>query len=392
MSPPVHVGIDATTWSNDRGFGRFTREFVTALAARDSEFRYTLVFDQHPAQSVPEGVGSVVVDTGTNLGEASSGSNARSAAYLLKLDGTVRRAGFDLFFFPAVYSYFPLLSSVPKVICYHDATAERLPQYLFPTRRNRFLWNVKTRLAIWQTTRAMTVSHSSARDLKEILGIPDNKIDVVTEAADPVFRPIDNPVAATEARTRFGIPADARLLVHVGGMNAHKNILGLLSAIPGVARRRPDVHLAIVGSTAGTGFWDNVPELRAFIDDTPGLADHVTFTGYIPDAGLVELFAGTDALVFPSLWEGFGLPAIEAMSCGVPVLASDRGSLPEVVGNAGLFFDPEDRVSIETTLLRFLEDDQLAACLRMATLPRAAEFTWDAAAEMGEASFRKAVS
>ena len=150
MSAPIHVGIDATTWSNDRGFGRFTRELVTALAARDSGFRYTLVFDQAPSLPVPDGVEQIVVSTEQSLGEASTGDNARSPSYLINMGRTVRKAGFDLFFFPAVYSYFPLFSSVPKVVCYHDATAERLPQYLFPKKRNQILWNIKTRLAIFR--------------------------------------------------------------------------------------------------------------------------------------------------------------------------------------------------------------------------------------------------
>ena len=92
---------------------------------------------------------------------------------------------------------------------------------------------------------------------------------------------------------------------------------------------------------SGQGFWDNVPELREYIASHPPLERHVHFTDYLPDAELVDLLSGAAALVFPSLWEGFGLPAVEAMSCGVPVLASDRGSLPEVIGNAGMFFDPD---------------------------------------------------
>lgn len=391
MIAPVRVGIDATTWSNDRGFGRFTREFVKALAARDSEFRYALVFDQPPAFAVPDSVETIVVGTHDTLGAASTKDNARSPRYLLEMGRAVRNSNFDLFFFPAVYSYFPLLSRIPKVICYHDATAERLPQYLFPTKRNHILWQIKTRLAIWQTTRAMTVSNSSARDLETILKIPANRIDVVTEAADPTFRPLDDPAIGAAARAQYAIPADARLLVYVGGMNAHKNILRLLKAMPDIIAERKDVHLAIVGSTSGTGFWDNVPELKAFIAATPGLEKHVTFTGYIPDAALVELFATTDALVFPSLWEGFGLPAVEAMSCGVPVLASNCSSLPEVIGDAGLFFDPTEVTSIRDTVLRFLNDDELSARLRAAARVQPEGFSWDIAAAMGEACFRKAL-
>ena len=127
-------------------------------------------------------------------------------------DGAARAQAtkFDVFFFPTLYSYFPLFANVPCVVCYHDTTAERLPRLLFPTRLNHGLWRAKAALARLQTTRAMTVSQSSAADLENILRFPRERIDVVTEAADPVFRVIDDPASAAAARARHGIPSDAR--------------------------------------------------------------------------------------------------------------------------------------------------------------------------------------
>lgn len=388
-APDLHIGIDATSWRNDRGFGRFTRELVTALAARSSGFRYTLFFDQPPQVALPPGLAVVSARTSRTLAESSVGTSARSPGYLWTMGRLVRQARCDLFFFPAVYSYFPILTTTPCVICYHDATAERLPQYLFPTRLNHRLWQLKTALAKLQTTRAMTVSQASAADLEHIIGIPADRIDVVTEAADPVFRVIDDPAVPAAARARLGIPADAELLVYVGGMNAHKNILGLLRAMPAVAAAHPAVRLAIVGDTSGKGFWDNVPELREFVRTHPPLERHVQFTGYLADPELVELLNGAAALVFPSLWEGFGLPAVEAMSCGVPVLASDRGSLPEVVGDGGLFFDPERTDAIAGCLDRYLSSAPLRTQLRAAARQRAATFSWIRAAELAEDCFRR---
>jgi alpha-1,3-rhamnosyl/mannosyltransferase len=251
------------------------------------------------------------------------------------------------------------------------------------------LWRVKTQLARLQTTRAMTISRSSARDIENILRIPRDRIDLVTEAADPAFRVVDDPRATAAARARHGIPPNADLLVAIGGMNAHKNILGMLKALPVILGRHPGAHLAIVGDTSGKGFWDNVPELKRFVADHPPLQDHVHFTGYIADGEVVSLLNGAAALVFPSLWEGFGLPAVEALSCGVPVLASNRGSLPEVVGDAGLFFDPEDVLDIARCVLRFFTEPGLRSALASAALPRARSFTWERAAELAEVSFRR---
>jgi glycosyltransferase involved in cell wall biosynthesis len=388
---PTHVCVDATSWSNDRGFGRFTRSLLSALAARDTGFRYTLLFDRQPDDRLPAGVAVSSAVTRHTLGDSAVGKSSRSLQYLWMMGRLARRQTFDVFFFPTLYSYFPLLANVPCVVCYHDATAERLPHLLFPTRFNHLLWRAKTALARFQTTRAMTVSQSSATDLEKILRFPRERIDVVTEGAASTFRVIGDPAIPAAARARLGIPSDARLLVHVGGMNAHKNILGLLRAMPAIVAAHPNAHLAIVGDTSGRGFWDNVAELKQFVADQPSLAVHVHFTGHIDDASLCEFLNGAYALAFPSLWEGFGLPAVEAMACGVPVLASSRGSLPEVVGAAGLYFDPEDPAAIAACALKLLADPGERDRLAAVALRRSSDFSWERAAELAERSFLRCV-
>jgi alpha-1,3-rhamnosyl/mannosyltransferase len=235
----------------------------------------------------------------------------------------------------------------------------------------------------------MTVSRASASDVEQILRIPRERIDVVSEAADPIFRVIDDAALRARARARHQVPEDVPLFVYVGGFNRHKNLLGLLEAMRGVGAERPDAHLAIVGDTSGQGFWDNLPELRSFVKAHPDLEQRVHFTGYLSDPELVELLNCASALVLPSLWEGFGLPAVEAMACGVPVLASRRGSLPEVVGDAGLFFDPERPSDMADCLLRFLRDPELRPRLAGIARERGRSFTWERAAELAEACFRR---
>ena len=388
----VHVGVDATSWANHRGFGRFTRELTTALAARESGFRYTLLFDREPSTPLPRGVGVLCASTQRALNEAAVGASSRSPLYLWAMGRLARAARFDLVFFPTLYSFFPLFSATRCVVCFHDATAERMPQLLFPTRMNRLLWRAKTLLARRQATRVMTISQASATDLARLLRIAPDRIDVVTEAPAQAFRVAADSAAADAERRRHGVPDAAKLFVHVGGMNPHKNILKLLEAMPRAIAARPDVHLALVGDTSGKGFWDNVAELRAFVAGNARLAEHVHFTGYLGDEALAALLNGAEALVFPSLWEGFGLPAVEAMACGVPVLASRRGSLPEVIGDAGLYFEPEDAGAIAACMLRILDDGALRARLAGLARTRAGLFHWERAAELAEASFRRALA
>jgi len=391
MSAPLHVGIDATTWWNDRGFGRFTRELVKALLVPDSAFRYTLVVDRESAGELPSGVRVASIATQRSLTEAAVQDGARSPLDMLAMSRLVRRERFDLVFFPAVYSYFPLLARVPCVVAFHDTIAERYPELVFPTRRNKLFWDIKVAIAKRQATRIMTVSRASAEDLERILHIPRKRIDVITEGPDPIFRKLDDPAAAQSVRARLGIDATDTLLVYVGGLSPHKNLLGLLRAMPSVLAQRPDVRLAIVGDTSGKGFYDNVAELKRFVNAHPQLQARVLFTGYVSDQDLVQLYNTAAALVLPSLWEGFGLPAVEAMACGLPVLASRRGSLPEVIADTGLLFEPDDPADISRNILNMLNEPGLCARLSGLAVERAKGFSWERGARLAEASFLRAL-
>ena len=156
-----------------------------------------------------------------------------------------------------------------------------------------------------------------------------------------------------------------------------------------VAEEERDACLAIVGDTTDEGFWTDSGLLQEKVRQNPVLTRHVHFTGYVPDEDVAALLNASVALVFPSLAEGFGLPAVEAMACGTPVLASERGSLPEVVGDAGLLFDPEDIHQMASCMMQLLEDNDLRARLSGRALLRAQKFTWDRAAELAESSFTR---
>ncbi|WP_171236678.1 glycosyltransferase family 1 protein [Ruegeria sp. HKCCA6837] len=387
----TYIAIDATPWENERGFGRFTRNLVTALAARDTGFRYTLLFDQEPTRPVPDGVDIRIAGSDRSMSEASSGASARGGADLMTMARSAQRMECDLFFYPAVYSYFPQLTRRPSVVCFHDTIPERFPDLIFPKKLNFRLWQAKCWLAKKQATRIMTISQASADDLERILHIPADRTDIITEGAEPIFRQIHDTQLLAQTRQTYGIPADAPFLVYVGGFNRHKNVLRLIEAMPEILTRVPNAHLAIVGRTTGARFWDNVEDLKASATTDAARSKSILFTGEIDDSELAALLNTSDALVFPSLWEGFGLPALEAMSCGTPVLSSDRGSLPEVVGNGGLYFDPLSSQALADQTIRLLTEPGLRQELSKKALAQATGFSWDKGAELAEASFRRAL-
>lgn len=388
----IHVGIDASAWDNERGFGRFTRSLVAALADRQAGFRYTLLFATPPERPVPEGVATLIAGARQTMAAAASGAGARGGADMWGLSKAAAGMGADVLFFPAHYSFFPVCSRVPKVVCIHDTIPERFPDLIFPTRRNHLFWQAKTWLAKWQARRVMTVSEASAADIARLLRVDRARIDVVTEGAEEIFRPDRDPARRLAARARYGIAAEAPLLVYVGGFNRHKNVLALIEAMPAIVAACPDAHLAIVGRTTGARFWDNIDELKAGASRDARMSDRIVFTGEIDDADMAALLNAAQALVMPSLWEGFGLPALEAMSCGVPVLAANRGSLPEVVGEGGLYFEPEDRAELAARAVELLAGPGVQDRLAAAAFRRAGQFGWDRAAALAERSFRRAVS
>ena len=387
----IQVGIDASSWGNERGFGRFTRSLVFALAERDRGFRYTLLFDTPPDRPVPPGVEVIVAGAGQSMAAAASGKGARGGADMWAQSRAAARLGADVLFFPAHYSFFPVLSRVPKVVCIHDTIPERFPDLIFPTKRNELFWRAKTWLALQQARRVMTVSQASAADISALLKVRRNRIDVVTEGAEATFRPIPDPARRAAARARHGIPEGVPLLVYVGGFNRHKNVLRLIEAMPAILAACPDAHLAIVGRTTGARFWDNIDELKAGASRDARASDRILFTGEIADEEMADLLNAASALVMPSLWEGFGLPALEAMSCGTPVLAANRGSLPEVVGDAGLYFEPEDAAELAARAAELITTPGLQQTLSTRALARAQQFGWDRAADLAERSFRRAL-
>jgi glycosyltransferase involved in cell wall biosynthesis len=142
------------------------------------------------------------------------------------------------------------------------------------------------------------------------------------------------------------------------------------------------VHLALIGDFKGAGFFSNYDSLLDRVQANAQLRDRVHFSGYVSDADLVALYSSALAVAMPSYSEGFGLPAIEAMACAAPVLASDRGSLPEVVGDAGIYFDPSDVESISRAIIEMVENETLRVKLSANALARAKGFTWRRAAQL----------
>lgn len=326
----------------------------------------------------------VQVEVARTVTDSAVAYDSRSLSDIRAFTRAVASQPLDVMFFPAVYSWFPVKRGLPVVVTLHDAIAERFPKLVFPDRKGRMFWALKMRLACWQASRFMTVSHAAKREIVEFLRLAPEKIDVVTEAADPMFQPSGDHEQLREARARAGLSEDHRMIVYVGGLAPHKNIAGFMQAFAQVAGHPglEDLQLVLIGDVEGDGFHSHYQELNELQKADQRLAGRVHFTGFVSDEDLVTLMAGSVALCLPSFSEGFGLPAIEAMACGIPVLASTAGSLPEVVGDAGLLFDPHDIDAMSAAILKISTDAGVRGELQKRALQRSSRFSWAAAAQM----------
>ena len=382
----MRIGYDGTCLANRRGFGRFARRLLSAFVPRAVERGHEVfvVVDAPSLGSIalPDGATPIVVGVRDAPSAAASSKGRRGIFDMLALGRAASRAKPDLMYFPATYSFYPVWGAPRVVVTMHDTLTLEHPELVFPSRKGRAAWALKEYVALRSAERVVTVSETSKSYLMRRLNLPEDRLRVVSEAADPVFRPMDDEVRVEEALSRHGVP-DGRFLLYVGGLSPHKNLPRLVEAF---ARAAPaDVRLVLVGDFHDV-FHTHVPEIRRAIDCL-GLGSRVILPGFVPDEDLVALYNRAYALVFPSLLEGFGLPAVEAMACGAPVLASRAGSLPEVVGDAGILFDPLDPFDIARAIRELLHDPNRRDDLAAAALRRAAGFDWDRAAAALLASF-----
>jgi alpha-1,3-rhamnosyl/mannosyltransferase len=290
------------------------------------------------------------------------------------------RARFDAFLFPTRYSFYPLLGRTPTVVTFHDATSERHPELLFPNLRARLFWQLKSRLALRRADRLVTVSNDARRQIAAAFGLREDSIAVVSEGPNAVFGPRAAPSDMEAVRGRYELPPDAPLILYVGGISPHKNLQALLRAAAVVRKEEPGPwHVVLAGDYKDSflGCYRELKELARALH----LEDRVTFTGYVPDDDLALLYNTATMLVLPSKGEGFGLPVLEAMACGVPVAASNRNSIPEVLGGAGLLFDPDSHAELAACVLRLLREPDLRARLRALGLARADTYSWTAGAD-----------
>jgi glycosyltransferase involved in cell wall biosynthesis len=263
----------------------------------------------------------------------------------------------------------------------HDVIPEKYPQLTLPTRTARLFWNTKVTLGCWQADAIVTISDYSRRGILDHLKIPSEQVFVIGEATDSIFRVIDDP-RPTPRLEALGIATNDRTVVYVGGFGPHKNLEILIRALANLTTGEEfsDLRLVMVGEYQNEVFHSHFSAIKSRVEEL-GVGQRVSFTGYLPDEELVILLNTSTVLVLPSLMEGFGLPAIEAMACGCPVIATTESPLSAILGEAALYIDPRKPEDLERALMRLLRSVELRRKMRAAGIAAAQRLTWEKAAQ-----------
>lgn len=365
---PMRIGIDFTSAARERaGIGRYARELVRALARIDRTNQYVLFVprDAHPDL--------LEFDWPANWKIARAPVTERVLAALwhrfrVPVPVEIWTGRVDVFYSPDFL--LPPTRAPRTLVTVHDLSYLRVPE-CFPEVLKRYL-NAAVPRAIRRADLVLADAASTRHDLEEVYRVPADQVKVLYSGVDGRFCP--QIPASEQARVREKFSLHEPYLLSVGTVQPRKNYARLIQAFANLQSPTSNLHLVLAG---GAG-WMYEDVYQAV--DRLGLKDRVKVTGFVEDADLPPLYAMAALFVYPSLYEGFGLPVAEAMACGTPVVCSNASSLPEVGGDAVLYFDPRDVDGMAEAMRRALADESLRADLRTRGFAQVKQFSWERAA------------
>lgn len=367
----MRVGFDATpAVTQGAGIGRYTRELLRALAALDTSSEYRLIYAasaasaRHPLPDLPPNFHSRRLPF-HDIWLARAWHRAQLPLPVNWLTGPI-----DLFHSPD-FTLPPMARGTRTLLTVHDLSFVRDPDSAVDVLR-AYLNRVVPR-SVARADHVLADSLATRADLMELYGTPAEKISVLYSGVNERFQPVRDPVALSAVRARYGL-GDGPFILAVGTLQPRKNYVRLIQAFAQLPAELNEVRLVLAGGRGWLfdAIFAEVERLR--------LRERVLFPGFTDDADLPALYSAARVLAYPSLYEGFGLPILEAFACGTPVVTSTASSLPEVAGDAALLVPPTDVDALAAALQAALTDEALRAMLNQKAQARLALFSWDKSA------------
>ena len=363
----MRIGIDYTSAATQgAGIGRYTRELIHALLALSSDNYYSFFYASR--KSLQPSAFSLQPSKIIRLPFHDKWLMRLWHRLRIPLPVELVTGKIDLFHSPD-FTLPPTLPGVPTLLTVHDLSFIRDPDSAWPSLR-AFL-NQAVPRSVKRATHVLADSQATKDDLIELFGTPMDKITVLYSGVDARFAPVHDRLSLDRVCAKYGLTRP--FILSVGTLQPRKNYARLIQAFAQLANEVP--HQLIITGGKGWMFGDIFTLVKSL-----GLEQRVRFPGFVDDADLPALYSAADLFAYVSLYEGFGLPLLEAMACGTPVIGSNTSSLPEVIGEVGLQVDPRNVDAIANALKMMLTQSDLRDRSMVAGLDRARRFTWEQAA------------
>lgn len=355
----MKIGIDgrAAKWYRGTGIGTYTYELINFLGKTPNNFNYYV--------HLPE---NITFPSYNNIEYISTIENTKNNFWdEVKIPNNIDNLNLDLYHIPQNGIGLPINKDCSYIITLHDIIPCKLPE----TVSNKFLsiFNKYIPKIISNSKAIITVSEFSKKDISKTFNYNPENIFVTPLASENIYRPLDKNLSKQLIKENYGINDD--FILYVGGFSPRKNILGIIEAFSLFKENyKKNIKLVIAGMK---GFSYEIYKNKV---NELSLDNSVIFPGFISMEFMPYLYNACELFVYPSLYEGFGLPPIEAMSCGVPVIASNITSIPEVVGNSAMLINPRDIVELSQAMLEILNNIELKNTLISLGLKRSSQLTW----------------
>lgn len=374
-SRPLRIAIDAHSVGTGLGGNEsYATNLIEALATIDSVNKYTIFVTRNEAVAK-------LANRWPNFVVRQTRPHTPLIRIPLTLSAELRKNPVDVLH---VQFTAPPFAPCPVVVSIHDLSFEHLPETF--NRRSRTQLRLTVRRSARKAAHILALSEHARADIVSTYRISPDLVTAIPLAAAERFRPIDDERELQRVRDTYGIAGD--YILSVGSIQPRKNLSRLVLAYARLRQTKPNSELPKL-VIAGRRAWLYRETLRTIRDS--GVSESVILTGYVPDADLPALYSGASCFVYPSYFEGFGLPPLEAMKCGAPVIAGNRTSLSEVMGDAGLLVDPLDTDAIAAGIARLLDNPDFRHELSVKGLERSHMFDWKETAKRTLEVYKRAV-
>lgn len=378
------IGVSGWFWGQETvGSGQYLHQLLIHLSSLYPKDRYILFVPAGVPASHPQLPADNVEYAELHTPFGAQGDLAKLWFEQVAVPAACRKWRVDLLHVP--YWAAPAWAPVPVVTTIHDVIPLILPEYASSPAARAY-----TRLVCWTARRSrlvLTDSQTSARDLVRLLGVPASRVRAVYLGVSPGIASVHDPAVRARVREHYHLPE--RYMLYLGGFDRRKNVPMLIDAYANAVRRCPELPALVVGGRLPEKETPLFPDPRRAAVQA-GVQEHVHFIGWVREEDKPALYSMATCFLFPSLYEGFGLPVLEAMACGTPVIAAKGSSLEEIVGPAGILLEPTEPDAWAEAMCRLCAEPALARELGERARERAGEFSWERTAQETRRAFADA--